>query len=176
MTGAPVLSEPSQLSFLRLDQRALRLQLSGNWTLRGRLPSAEEVRNHLDSAPGTQRILFDTTALTGWDSGLLVFLINVRDLCAANHLTMDREGLPPGVRKLLDLAAAVPEKKGARREPTREPVLRTDAAREHLKFQVISTPTRRRSIARRRRSGSAASDASCVASNFLPPGPCARRG
>lgn len=123
LTGAPVLSEPSQLSFLRLDQRALCLQLSGNWTLRGRLPSAEEVRNHLDSAPGTQRILFDTRALTGWDSGLLVFLINVRDLCAANNFTMDREGLPPGVRKLLDLAAAVPEKKGARREPTREPVL-----------------------------------------------------
>ena len=36
---------------------------------------------------------------------------------------MDRAGLPAGVRRLLELAEAVPEKKGARKEEAATPFL-----------------------------------------------------
>jgi len=39
------------------------------------------------------------------------------------QIALDRAGLPEGVRRLLDLAAAVPERQGARREAMRDPIL-----------------------------------------------------
>jgi phospholipid/cholesterol/gamma-HCH transport system permease protein len=42
---------------------------------------------------------------------------------AARRITLDRSGLPEGVRRLLDLAAAVPERREARREAARDSIL-----------------------------------------------------
>ena len=56
---------------------------------------------------------------------------------------MDRAGLPAGVRRLLNLAEAVPEKKGARKEAAETPFLQRvgntaigagDSLGEMLKF------------------------------------------
>ena len=44
------------------------------------------------------------------------------------QIQVDQEGLPDGLRRLIGLATAVPERKGARREAVREPLL----ARESL--------------------------------------------
>jgi phospholipid/cholesterol/gamma-HCH transport system permease protein len=63
-----------------------------------------------------RRLAFDSQALTGWDSALLTFLRDIVDECASRGIEVDRRGLPEGVRRLLDLAAAVPERKGARKE------------------------------------------------------------
>jgi len=46
----------------------------------------------------------------------LIFLVQISELCRQRHIPMDRAGLPAGVKKLLALAEAVPERKGARRE------------------------------------------------------------
>jgi phospholipid/cholesterol/gamma-HCH transport system permease protein len=62
---------------------------------------------------------FDAQGLTGWDSGLLTFLLRVIEYCSANNISVGKEGLPQGVQRLLDLATAVPERKGARREAAR---------------------------------------------------------
>jgi phospholipid/cholesterol/gamma-HCH transport system permease protein len=51
---------------------------------------------------------FDTRDLAGWDSSLLTFLAKVFADNEARRVETDRAGLPPGVRRLLDLAAAVP--------------------------------------------------------------------
>ncbi|MEK7230276.1 MAG: ABC transporter permease [Candidatus Binatota bacterium] len=65
---------------------------------------------------------FDTRGLTIWDSSLLTFLSKVAEFCQQQRITMDRSGLPSGIRRLLDLAEAVPERKGARKK-TAEPLL-----------------------------------------------------
>jgi phospholipid/cholesterol/gamma-HCH transport system permease protein len=43
--------------------------------------------------------------------------------CTANDIAVAADGLPEGVDKLIDLATAVPERKGARRQTAREPFL-----------------------------------------------------
>jgi phospholipid/cholesterol/gamma-HCH transport system permease protein len=47
----------------------------------------------------------------------------VSELCQQRQITADREGLPTGVRRLLTLAEAVPERKGARQEAVAPPWL-----------------------------------------------------
>jgi phospholipid/cholesterol/gamma-HCH transport system permease protein len=53
----------------------------------------------------------------------VTFLRTLAELCGQRQIALDRAGLPEGVRRLLDLAAAVPERQGARREAMRDPIL-----------------------------------------------------
>jgi len=116
-------SAPCELSFSRPTQDTLLIRLAGNWTIGQELPSPNEVQKHLDSEPRVKRLTFDTNALTGWDSGLLTFLIKIRDLCFRSNAQFDTDALPEGVKRLLALASAVPEKKDVRAKAIREPFL-----------------------------------------------------
>jgi len=123
--GKAGLSEAAgeMLGFHRPGGDTLVVRLSGGWNLRTALPSPGDVEKELSSGPGIRKVAFDTGALGGWDSGLLTFLLQVFEKCAAAGVAVEREALPPGVRRLLDLATAVPERKGARREADRVPFL-----------------------------------------------------
>ena len=44
----------------------------------------------------------------------MTFLINLGTLCSRQKILLNRDGLPPGAQRLLELALAVPEKKDAR--------------------------------------------------------------
>jgi phospholipid/cholesterol/gamma-HCH transport system permease protein len=101
----------------------LLVELSGNWRLGDEFPSLTDVEQHLEATPRVQRMTFETTALTAWDSGLVSFLLDLMALGARRQLVVDQEGLPSGVRRLLHLATAVPERQGARRAATQEPFL-----------------------------------------------------
>jgi phospholipid/cholesterol/gamma-HCH transport system permease protein len=87
------------------------------------LPSTDEVKKQVEIQPSVQSITFDTGDLTGWDSGLLTFLIKIIDQCSRNNIHSDQQGLPEGVQRLLALASAVPEKKDARGEAAHQPFL-----------------------------------------------------
>jgi phospholipid/cholesterol/gamma-HCH transport system permease protein len=89
------------------------LCLAGPWQLQHDPPSPAAVQREIEPTP-PRRLAFDTAQLTAWDSGLLTFLIKVSELCTQHHVTVDRDGLPSGVRRLLALAEAVPERAGAR--------------------------------------------------------------
>jgi phospholipid/cholesterol/gamma-HCH transport system permease protein len=81
------------------------------------------VRQELERFPKPARVGFDAENLSHWDSSILTFLIEVSEVCRQHGINMDRAGLPTGVRRLLDLAEAVPEKKGARKETVETPFL-----------------------------------------------------
>ena len=85
-----------ELNFSRPTQDTLLLRLGGNWRIGQKLPSADEVRRELDSAPQVKRLAFDSKQLTGWDSGLLTFLTRMRDLSLQRKIHLDSEGLPDG--------------------------------------------------------------------------------
>ena len=87
------------------------------------LPRVESVEQALQSGPQPRQVSFDAQKLGGWDSALLTFLNKVAELCAERGITADRSGLPTGVRRLLELAEKVPERKGARSDATRPPLL-----------------------------------------------------
>ena len=113
---------PCEMGFSRPDGETLLVRLAGRWELRNELPSVEGVQKELDSEPGVRRIIFDTSELTKWDSGLLTFLMKLFERCDQRSIVIERNGLPKGVQRLLSLAAAVSEKKDAHQEVKRESV------------------------------------------------------
>jgi phospholipid/cholesterol/gamma-HCH transport system permease protein len=92
----------------------LKVILSGDWKLGGELPGADKVQQRLEAGPGVRNLVFDTRELASWDTGLLTFLMNLGNLCSRQQILLNRDGLPPGAKRLLELALAVPEKKDAR--------------------------------------------------------------
>jgi len=115
--------KPNEISLSRPTEDTLLVRLAGSWKLGQALPSADEVQQQVDSGLPVQRISFDTRDLTGWDSGLLTFLTKIVDLCKERQIEADGKGLPEGVKRLLKLAFAVPEKKDARKVAARDPFL-----------------------------------------------------
>ena len=111
------------LTYHRPGGDTLVVRIAGEWTVGQPLPPAGEVEKELSSDSGVRRVAFDAAALGKWDSGLLTFLLKVFDRCSAAGIVVEKTGLPPGVVRLLDLATAVPERKGARRELKRDPFL-----------------------------------------------------
>jgi phospholipid/cholesterol/gamma-HCH transport system permease protein len=113
-------TDRSGLSFELPSEGTLLVRLTGEWKLSNRLPAADEVMKQVDAGPKIRRIIFNTEELQGWDSGLLIFLIKLQELASQSRtITVDQEGLLPGIKRLLSLASAVPERKGARRGETR---------------------------------------------------------
>jgi phospholipid/cholesterol/gamma-HCH transport system permease protein len=124
MDGAmQMMAAPGEMSFSRPTEDTLLVRLAGDWTIKEELPAVEEVQQQADSGPPVQRIAFDTQDLGRWDSVLITFLIKLFDQFSQSQINTNRKGLPEGVRRLLDLAAAVPEKKDVRKEALREPLL-----------------------------------------------------
>jgi len=100
----------------------LCLQLSGDWRFQSGIPNLDPLLTPiLDAHP--EKLSFDCQQLGEWDSGLMIFLVNLINICQQNNIQVLQETLPTGVQKLLQLAFAVPERKGARRAVLGQPVL-----------------------------------------------------
>jgi phospholipid/cholesterol/gamma-HCH transport system permease protein len=99
----------------KAGESGLLLILTGEWKLANSLPSPQELEGKLSVGQQITRADFDASGLTGWDSGLLTFLLSVMDICTRRNVAVNRDGLPSGVNRLLTLATAVPERQGARR-------------------------------------------------------------
>jgi phospholipid/cholesterol/gamma-HCH transport system permease protein len=92
----------------------LKVILAGHWKLGTNLPGADKVQQTLQDRPGIHNVVFDTRQMASWDSGLLTFLMNLGTTCSRQQIRLNSDGLPPGAKRLLELALAVPEKKDAR--------------------------------------------------------------
>jgi phospholipid/cholesterol/gamma-HCH transport system permease protein len=112
-------ASPPKWSFDRQKADTLLLKLEGCWTIDHTLPSASELEKALETGPKAQRLGFLADGLGKWDSGLLNFLLKVQELCSRKGITAEIDTLPEGIRRLLRLATAVPERKGAARSKVR---------------------------------------------------------
>jgi phospholipid/cholesterol/gamma-HCH transport system permease protein len=65
-----------------------------------------------------RRVALDAAGLTAWDSMLIAGLSRLQHQCREAGIELDLGSLPAGARRLVELAAAVPERHGARRPPT----------------------------------------------------------
>ena len=104
-----------EVSVGRAKDGALLVRLRGDWTLATGLPPFADLEQALESSPRPTRLAFDLGELGAWDSGLVSFVARARDQAAGRHVALDETTLPPGVRRLLALAAAVPDKRGAQK-------------------------------------------------------------
>ncbi|MEE8574216.1 MAG: ABC transporter permease [Thermodesulfobacteriota bacterium] len=103
----------ASLAFELSDDGTLLLTLKGYWVKESLRPSIKELYARLDHK--VKRLAFNTSGVADWDSALLVFLTNIERSSKDKNIEFDRSGLPEGVKRLLELAASVPE-----REETKE--------------------------------------------------------
>jgi phospholipid/cholesterol/gamma-HCH transport system permease protein len=116
MRAEPSLSPSPQLSFRRASGETgeiLVLVLSGDWHLKRGFASAAAVEHELAQSPASRRIAFETGALGEWDSSLVAFVTEVIELGHARNVAVDPSGLPSGLKRLVELAEAVPDNKDA---------------------------------------------------------------
>ncbi len=102
----------SNMRFVTND-KCMIIYLEGNWTLNNGVPEVDELKNELNDV---QKLVFNVEQLGEWDTSLLSVIINISGICKENNIAVDYSGLTEGVRGLLSLASAVPERKGARRD------------------------------------------------------------
>lgn len=95
----------SEMRFSHPSQDTLMVHIGGSWLLETSLQSIELLENEIQSTTTVRTVNFDTKNLTSWDSSLLIFLLKVFDTCAKHSIHIQMEGIPQGVRTLLDLAS-----------------------------------------------------------------------
>ncbi|NJD35792.1 MAG: ABC transporter permease [Betaproteobacteria bacterium] len=91
----------------------LFISLGGRWRIDQGLPAPETLNDSLDAS--VRRVRFEAEQLADWDSGLLSFVAGIGRSCTERGIAIDDSGLPPGARRLLAMAAAVPEQRLAGR-------------------------------------------------------------
>jgi len=109
MTAAETQPRPATFDAHLYEHGGIRVGLRGDWSIVAGPPSGAKVISRLTPGSGVRRVVFDSSALGAWDSGLLVFLLRIRDHCHDTGIEFVAEGLPPGAARLLALARSVPE-------------------------------------------------------------------
>ena len=92
----------------------LLIKLTGNAGGDNNPLSIGVVRDALDQATGIRLVSFESTGVTVWDSRFVAFIRKCAELCRTRNVELQDDGLPEGVRRLLRLAQAVPERTDAR--------------------------------------------------------------
>jgi phospholipid/cholesterol/gamma-HCH transport system permease protein len=111
-------SEQGTVSLERDSDAILVVRLAGSWRLRRDMPGVALVDRQI-AVTKPKRVTFEASGLTNWDSALVAFIVELSEYCHTRGIEQDRSGLQEGLRHLVELAEAVPEKKGARVEDTR---------------------------------------------------------
>ncbi len=109
-----------EITLSRTEDHGAVLTLTGDWGLGNRLPEADDFMRRIEGGERIERLSFDMTGLGSWNSGLLIFLTKLLDLCDRANITAAREDLPQGLRKLLDLSSAGRQRKGIGRKSERK--------------------------------------------------------
>jgi len=108
------------VDFSLLNKEVLSVHLNGKWQIDQDVPSKKEMADQLHQYPTVKHIVFDSTALDAWDSSLLIFLFDLTKVARKREIQIKKDGLPSGVRQLMDLATAVPKKEDASQSVSRE--------------------------------------------------------
>jgi phospholipid/cholesterol/gamma-HCH transport system permease protein len=108
------------------------LELSGCWTFNANRPSVTAVLDKVARDPSFKLLVVKAERVSDWDTALLTFLVALNEELANRDITVDLSSLPEGIRSLLKLSEAVPERQGARRASKRPPLL------ERIGVQTLS--------------------------------------
>jgi len=115
-TAATTAANPTAGSYKleRTAEPAVLLHVAGTWRLNRATPTGDAAVGELAAMPRPRRVTFDSSDLGGWDSSLVNFVRHVYESCRRLSIPIELDGLPPGLKRLVDLAEAVPEATDAR--------------------------------------------------------------
>ena len=83
------------------------VRIMGDWQLGGPRPASIQVWENITN-PAETSMRFDFSALGRWDTALMVFLTQCIQEARRKSCTVETDSFPAGIRKLMDLAGAVP--------------------------------------------------------------------
>jgi len=113
VNGALVAAADPTVAVRHLEPDGAVLEFAGAWQSRHGLPEPASTLGELREA-GIRRLAFDARQVTAWDSGLVTFVLTVLTEAATRGVAADPGGLPDGVRRLIAMAEAVPERQTGR--------------------------------------------------------------
>src|SRR5262245_42874164 len=113
MNSAAVSVPDATLAVRHPEPDGAVLEFAGHWLSQRGLPEPSGALSELRAAK-VSRLAFDAHRVTAWDSGLVTFVLKVLGEMAARGVATDRAGLPDGVRRLIAMAEAVPERQTGR--------------------------------------------------------------
>lgn len=100
---------------LRRTQGQGILNVAGRWRMDEAEMDTASLMAELDD-PTLTALRLECEGLAQWDSSLLVLLVRVVGRAGTRSLPVDQSALPEGLRRLLQLAFAVPAKEGSQRK------------------------------------------------------------
>lgn len=99
----------------------IAVTVSDAWRIREGLESVREFETLLQTSQRAESVQIAERGLGDWDTSLIAFIIAVIEHCQAQQIPVDTSALPAGVRGMIDIALAVPERSGAARTVTKTP-------------------------------------------------------
>jgi phospholipid/cholesterol/gamma-HCH transport system permease protein len=113
----------ASVEYSQPESDCLLIRLAGAWALKRGIPPVDEFSRRITGKTDLRHLRFDGSGITQWDTSLLAFLRRLVAQAGQQGMTPELDGLPDGVRRLLDLAAAVPPKRDAGRREDEASVL-----------------------------------------------------
>jgi phospholipid/cholesterol/gamma-HCH transport system permease protein len=101
----------------------LRIRLEGVWRIADGLPSVDKVRGALARVSGTPQLAIEAERVASWDSALINFILQIAALGRETGAAVEFDRLPEGLRRMVSLATAVPERKDAARASRHLPLV-----------------------------------------------------
>ena len=96
----------AELRLNRQGANTIHIILAGSWLLNNDLPDPDSLTHQESTLHNINSASFDTTRVTSWDTGLLIFLARCFHCLEQRGIQIDKSGLPGGIRSLLDMAEA----------------------------------------------------------------------
>ena len=103
------------------EHGVLRVVFGGNWRMNAQIPENSTLFATLAESE-TLSLDYATDELENWDTSLLALLVRLEHAARDRGLESKREALPEGLRRLLDMAFAVPPSEGAKKAASEENV------------------------------------------------------
>ena len=114
-----VMDNTRKISVWPSGSGSVEFRLSGDFTMAG---GVESCQSYIDAlGDKVHKVVFIDDGINNWDSALLVLLLALSKACEKREIACDLGGMPNGARRLVRLATAVPERKGAARSEEKIP-------------------------------------------------------
>jgi phospholipid/cholesterol/gamma-HCH transport system permease protein len=121
---------------IRHENDSIIITLTGDWVINQQTPDTTQIF----TKPLDKDVYIDSDKLGKWDSRLITFLVNLKKHAANQNIQVDYSSLPEGSQRLLNLAFAVEERKGARKHTDQSSILR------HTGKKTLATLSQLKSI------------------------------